>query len=45
MRNTINYFSLWLPMPFIAVINGAARDLWYANYVGEWWHIEFQQLP
>ena len=35
MRNTITYFSLWLPMIFIAVINGAARDLLYKNYVGE----------
>jgi len=29
------YFLLWFPMILIAVLNGAARDLWYKQYVGE----------
>lgn len=29
------YFLLWFPMLLIAVINGAARDLWYKNEIGE----------
>lgn len=31
----LKYFQLWFPMLFLAVINGAARDLWYKNSVGE----------
>lgn len=31
----IKYFLLWLPMIFIAVLNGAARDLWYKKHTGE----------
>lgn len=31
----LKYFLLWFPMILIAVLNGAARDLWYKNYVGE----------
>lgn len=26
---------MWIPMIFIAVINGMARDLWYKNILGE----------
>jgi hypothetical protein len=29
------YLLAWFPMIIIAVINGAARDLWYKKYVGE----------
>ena len=31
----IKYFLLWFPMLLIAVINGAARDLFYIKYTGE----------
>ncbi len=31
----LEYFLAWLPMLLIAVGNGAARDLWYRNHVGE----------
>lgn len=31
----LKYFLLWLPMIFIAIINGTARDLWYKKYIGE----------
>ena len=31
----MKYILIWLPMIFIAVINGTARDLWYKKYVGE----------
>jgi hypothetical protein len=26
---------IWIPMVFIAIVNGAARDLWYNTYTGE----------
>ncbi|WP_205527075.1 hypothetical protein [Hanstruepera ponticola] len=29
------YVFLWIPMIFIAIINGSARDLWYVSYLGE----------
>ncbi len=31
----LKYFLCWFPMLMIAVLNGAARDLWYKKYVGE----------
>ncbi|WP_217902855.1 hypothetical protein [Flavobacterium sp. J49] len=31
----LKYFLLWLPMIFIAVLNGSARDLWYKKHTGE----------
>ncbi len=31
----LKYILIWLPMIFIAVVNGTARDLWYKKYVGE----------
>jgi hypothetical protein len=31
----LKYFLLWLPMIFIAIINVAARDLWYKKYISE----------
>lgn len=31
----ISYFILWFPMLAIAIMNGAARDLWYKKLVGE----------
>jgi hypothetical protein len=31
----LKYFLFWFPMLILAVLNGAARDLWYKNYVGE----------
>jgi hypothetical protein len=30
----LKYFLCWLPMLLLAVINGAARDLWYRKYAG-----------
>jgi hypothetical protein len=35
MQKLLKYFLLWLPMVFIAILNGAARDLWYTKYTGE----------
>ena len=31
----LKYFLCWIPMLLLAIINGAARDLWYKRYVGE----------
>lgn len=31
----LKYFLFWFPMLLLAVINGAARDLWYKKYVGD----------
>lgn len=31
----LKYFLLWLPMVFIAIINGTLRDLWYRKYINE----------
>ena len=31
----LKYFLLWLPMVILAIINGAARDLWYKKYSTE----------
>lgn len=31
----LKYFLLWIPMIFIAVINGIARDLWYKRHIGD----------
>ncbi|HEV8505260.1 MAG TPA: hypothetical protein VGQ53_07675 [Chitinophagaceae bacterium] len=31
----LKYFLCWFPMLLLAIINGAARDLWYKQYVGE----------
>jgi hypothetical protein len=31
----LTYFLCWFPMLFLAIANGAARDLWYKKYVGE----------
>ncbi len=35
MQHFIKYFLLWIPMLFIAILNGAARDLWYKKIIGE----------
>ena len=35
MKQLFKYFLLWIPMLFIAVLNGAARDLWYKKIIGE----------
>lgn len=29
----IKYLLLWFPMLLIAILNGAARDLWYSKYL------------
>jgi hypothetical protein len=31
----LKYFLLWFPMIILAIINGAARDLWYKKYTTE----------
>ncbi|QBZ98540.1 hypothetical protein [Flavobacterium sangjuense] len=31
----LKYFLLWFPMLILAIINGAARDLWYTKYSNE----------
>jgi hypothetical protein len=31
----VRYFLIWIPMVVIAIINGAARDLWYGNFVSD----------
>lgn len=31
----LKYFLLWIPMLFIAVLNGTARDLGYKRFTGE----------
>jgi hypothetical protein len=29
------YILAWIPMLFIAIANGATREIWYVNYLGE----------
>lgn len=31
----MKYALLWFPMLAIAILNGALRDLWYKNFIGE----------
>lgn len=34
-HSMLKYILCWIPMVFIAVLNGAARDLWYKKYMTE----------
>lgn len=31
----IKYLLCWFPMVLLAILNGAARDLWYKKYISE----------
>jgi len=35
MKQTLRYFLLWFPMIFIAVANGAVRELWLKKHMSD----------
>ncbi len=35
LKIMLSYFLLWFPMVLLAILNGAARDLWYNKYCSE----------